>query len=80
MASSCAVSRMMGLVARKSSMAGCQGWEHTEPCLKLGHVPNTGAERGWVKGYETGCWTRQEGIADTSRRANWVDYYKLNLC
>jgi len=32
-------------------MAGCQGWEHTEPCLKPGHAPSTGAERGWVKGY-----------------------------
>lgn len=35
-------------------MAGCQGWEHTEPCLEPGHAPSTGAERGWVKGYRGG--------------------------
>lgn len=35
----------------KRRVAGCQGWEHTEPCLKPGRAPSTGAERSWVKGY-----------------------------
>lgn len=50
--------------ARKRSVAGCQGWEHTEPCLKPGHAPSTGAERGWVKGYKKGGvgQSRKEGM------------------
>lgn len=44
-ANSCEVSRMVGQRASKRSVAGCQGWEHTEPCLKSGHAPSTGAER-----------------------------------
>lgn len=43
---------MVGQAARKRSMAGCQGWEHTEPCLKPGRAPSTGAESEWVKGYK----------------------------
>lgn len=60
-ANSCEVSRMAGQGARKRSVAGCQGWEHTEPCLKPGRAPSTGAERGWVKGYKNkGGWDNQE--------------------
>lgn len=43
---------MVGQGARKRIVAGRQGWEHTEPCLKPGLAPSTGAERGWVKGYK----------------------------
>lgn len=51
-ANSCEVSRMAGQEDRKRSVAGCQGGEHTEPCLKPGRAPSTGAESGWVKGYK----------------------------
>lgn len=63
-ANSCEVSRMVRQGARKRSVAGCQGWEHTEPCLKPGHAPSTGAERGWVKGYKKGGvgQSRKEGM------------------
>lgn len=75
-ANSCEVSRMVGQEARKRSMAGCQGWEHIEPCLKPGHAPSTGAERGWVKGYKKGGRTiKKRRHVDTSRGADWMDHY-----
>lgn len=50
-------------------MAGCQGWEHIEPCLKPGRAPSTGAERGCVKGY------KKRRHADTSRGADCANHY-----
>lgn len=68
---------MVGQEARKRSVAGCQGREHIEPCLKPGHAPSTGAERGWVKGYKKGGRTiKKRRHVDTSRRADWTDHYK----
>lgn len=49
---SCEVSRVLVQEDRKRRVAGCQHWKHTEPCLKPGRAPSTGAERGWVKGYK----------------------------
>lgn len=72
---------MVGHVARKRSVAGCQGWKHTEPCLKPGRAPSTGAERGWVKGYKKGGWPiKKRRHADTSRRADCADHYKSSVC
>lgn len=57
---------MVGQEDRKRSVAGCQGWKHTAPCLKPGRAPSTGAERGWVKGY-----TKEGGggLADEEKKA-----------
>lgn len=71
---------MVGQAARKRSMAGCQGWEHTEPCLKPGRAPSTGAESEWVKGYKKkrgggGRTIKKKRRADTSEGADWLDHY-----
>lgn len=78
-ANSCEVSRMAGQGARRRSVAGCQGWEHTEPCLKPGRAPSTGAERGLVKGYKKngGRTIKKRRHADTSRGADCANHYNL---
>lgn len=55
---------MVGQEDRKRSVAGCQSWEHTEPCLRPGRAPSTGAERGWVKGHNKGG-----GLAEEEKKA-----------
>lgn len=69
---------MVGQAARKRSRAGCQGWEHTEPCLKPGRALSTGAESEWVKGYKKkkrGGTIKKKRRADTSEGADWLDHY-----
>lgn len=61
-------------------MASCQGWEHTEPCLKPGHAPSTGAKRGWVKGYKKRGDRPIKNRRHASRRADCADHYKSGVC
>lgn len=65
---------MVGQGARKRSVAGRQGWEHTEPCLKPGLAPSTGAERDWEEGIQ-----KKRGVGQ-SRRADCADHYKCSVC
>lgn len=74
---------MVGLEDRKRSVAGCQGWEHTEPCLKPGRAPSTGAERGWVKGYTKGGggWLmKKRRHAETLGGTDCADHFKSGVC
>lgn len=70
---------------------GREAWQvakagkHTEPCLKPGRAPSTGAERGWVKGYKKkgggeGRPIKKRRHADTYRRADCADHYKSCVC
>lgn len=84
-ANSCEVSRMAGQEDRKRSVAGCQGGEHTEPCLKPGRAPSTGAESGWVKGYKKmGGWegwpAKKRRHAETLGEADCADHLKSGVC
>lgn len=67
-------SKMVGQGARKWSVAGCQGWKHSQPCLKPRHAPSTGAEKGWVKGIKKNPRTiKKRRHTEKHRGADWME-------
>lgn len=64
---------MVGQGARKWSVAGCQGWKHSQPCLKPRHAPSTGAEKGWVKGIKKKTQNNQEKTAHRETQRSRLD-------